>query len=139
MINFNVVEIDFNLKNKLQIKKWIKAIISGEEKRAGDITYIFCSDEYLGGMNKQYLNHSTLTDIITFDYSEGDKLSGDIFISVDRVKENSVVFNTSFYAELGRVMAHGLLHLSGYKDKTKDQKTLMRSKEDFCLLSYPNQ
>jgi len=138
MISFSTVEIEFSLKNKLKVKTWVKTILATEIKVAGDITYIFCNDDYLGSMNEKYLKHDTLTDIITFDYSEKEILSGDIFISIDRVKENAGSFNTTFDAELGRVMAHGVLHLSGYKDKTADDKKEMRSKEDFYLSSFPN-
>jgi probable rRNA maturation factor len=138
MISFSTIETTFNLKNKLKIRNWVKAILETEGKSAGDITYIFCNDEYLGGMNEKYLKHNTLTDIITFDYSEKEKLSGDIFISIERVKENAGSFNTTLNEELGRVMAHGVLHLSGYKDKSPDDKKMMKSKEDFYLTSFPN-
>jgi rRNA maturation RNase YbeY len=89
-------------------------------------------------MNQKYLNHNTLTDIITFDYSEKEKLAGDVFISIERITENSSIYNTALHEELGRVMAHGVLHLSGYKDKSPDEKKVMRSKEDLYLSSYPN-
>lgn len=138
MISFSTVETNYNLKNKLKVKNWIKSILEIENKSAGDITYVFCTDEYLLGMNEKYLKHDTLTDIITFDYSENGKLSGDIFISIERVKENSVSFNTTLNQELGRVMAHGVLHLSGYNDKNPEDKKMMRSKEDFYLASFPN-
>ena len=138
MISFSTVETDFNLKNKLKVKAWVKNILEGEGKLAGDITFVFCNDSYLGEMNEKYLKHHTLTDIITFDYSEKGHLSGDIFISIERVKENAASFKTTFGAELGRVMAHGVLHLSGYKDKTTDDKKVMRIKEDIYLTSYPN-
>lgn len=138
MISFSTVEIKYTLKNKLKVKAWIKSILNTEGKNAGDITYVFCNDEYLGGMNEKYLKHNTLTDIITFDYSKEGILSGDIFISIERVIENAGSFNTTFDAELGRVMAHGVLHLSGYRDKTTVDKTEMRSKEDFYLSSFPN-
>jgi probable rRNA maturation factor len=138
MISFSTVEINFNLKNKRKVKAWIKSILDTEKKTAGDITYIFCNDNYLGSINEKYLKHDTLTDIITFDYSEKGILSGDIFISIERVKENAESFKTGFDAELGRVMAHGVLHLSGYKDKTANDKKEMRSKEDFHLSSFPN-
>jgi probable rRNA maturation factor len=138
MISFSTAEIEFNLKNKLKVKAWVKYILEAEKKVAGDITYIFCNDDFLGSMNEKYLKHDTLTDIITFDYSEKGILSGDIFISIERVKENAESFKTGFDAELGRVMAHGVLHLSGYKDKTAADKKEMRSKEDFYLSSFPN-
>jgi rRNA maturation RNase YbeY len=138
MISFSVIETSYNLKNKSKIRNWVKSILETEGKKAGEITYIFCNDEYLGGLNEKYLKHNTLTDIITFDYSEKDKLSGDIFISIERVKENAVSFNTTLNQELGRVMAHGVLHLSGYKDKTPEDKKMMRSKEDFYLATFPN-
>lgn len=138
MISFSTVETAYNLRNKLKVRNWIKAILETEGKSAGDITYVFCNDEYLGSMNAKYLKHNTLTDIITFDYSEKGKLSGDIFISIERVKENAGSYNTTLNQELGRVMAHGVLHLSGYKDKTPDDKKMMKSKEDFYLASFPN-
>jgi rRNA maturation RNase YbeY len=138
MITFSVLEIRYNLKKKLDVRNWIKSIAHSEYKDAGDIAFIFCNDEYLGKMNEQYLKHHTLTDIITFDYSEAGKVSGDIFISIDRVKENALSFGNSFDQELGRVMAHGVLHLCGYNDKTAEEKKVMRSREDFCLASYPN-
>ncbi|MDO9255699.1 MAG: rRNA maturation RNase YbeY [Bacteroidales bacterium] len=138
MISFSTAEIEFNLTNKLKVKAWVKSILEAEKKMAGDITYIFCNDDYLGSMNEKYLKHDTLTDIITFDYSEKGILSGDIFISIERIKENAESFKTGFDAELGRVMAHGVLHLSGYKDKAAADKKEMRSKEDFYLSSFPN-
>ena len=138
MISFSSVEITYNLKNKLKVKKWVKSILETEGKKAGDITYIFCNDQHMLGMNEKYLKHNTLTDIITFDYSEGEKLSGDIFISIERVKENAESFSATFNQELGRVMAHGVLHLSGFKDKTSEDKKMMRTKEDIYLATYPN-
>jgi probable rRNA maturation factor len=138
MISFSVVETTYNLKNKLKVRNWVKSILETEGKQPGDITYVFCNDEYLGSMNEKYLKHITLTDIITFDYSEKGKLSGDIFISIDRVTENAGTFNTTLNQELGRVMAHGVLHLSGYKDKTPEDKKMMRGKEDFYLATFPN-
>jgi rRNA maturation RNase YbeY len=138
MISFTSVETNYILKNKLKVRNWVKSIVESENKLAGDITFVFCNDDYLGAMNEKYLNHSTLTDIITFDYSEKGKLAGDICISVVRVQENSKNYNTTHDKELGRVMAHGVLHLSGYKDKTPDEKKIMRMKEDLYLSSYPN-
>ncbi len=112
---------------------WIKQVISIEEKRVGDISFIFCSDEYLLEVNRKYLNHDYFTDIITFDNVEGSLISGDIFVSVDRVKENSVEFATSFDNEIHRIIIHGVLHLLGYKDKVKKDKHLMTQKEDLYL------
>ena len=111
----------------------LNSLIKKELKEVGDITVIFCSDEYLLEMNKEYLNHDYYTDIITFDYVEGDIISGDLFISVDRVKDNAVQFDSMLLKELYRVVFHGTLHLVGYKDKTEDEKVVMRSKEDFYL------
>ena len=177
MINFNNEDIVFNLKNKTKLKRWVVSTIeknpprtagsirAGKQK-AGDISFVFCSDAFLLEMNKEYLNHDTYTDIITFDYSGeaaknnrfspfdsalGDKLevtprgtkpkstktiapiSGDIFISIDRVKENADKFSKTFEDELHRVMIHGVLHLLGYKDKTKIAKAEIRKQEDLCL------
>ena len=138
MISFTSVEINYILKNKLKVRRWVKSIFDTEGKLAGDIAYIFCNDEYLGSMNEKYLKHDTLTDIITFDYSEKGIYSGDIFISIERVTENAGSFNATLNQELGRVMVHGVLHLSGYKDKTPEDKKMMRSKEDFYLATFPN-
>jgi rRNA maturation RNase YbeY len=129
MISYNY-EIEFELSNEESFSKWISAIIESESKKEGEINYIFCDDEYLLEINQQYLDHDTLTDIISFDYSVGNELHGDIFISVERVRENAVDFNVSFDEELKRVMAHGVLHYCGYKDKSESDEQLMRSKED---------
>jgi rRNA maturation RNase YbeY len=119
-----------------QNKKWLNQVISNEDKEEGDITYIFCDDDYLLEKNIRFLNHNTLTDVITFDYCEGNSVSGDIFISIERVKENSEVFKVDFLTELNRVMVHGLLHLLGYKDKTERESKLMRKKENYYLSKY---
>lgn len=119
-----------------QNKKWLNQVISNEAKEEGDITYIFCDDDYLLEKNIRFLNHNTLTDVITFDYCEGNSVSGDIFISIERVKENSEVFKVAFLTELNRVMVHGLLHLLGYKDKTERESNLMRKKENYYLSKY---
>lgn len=129
MISYNY-ETEFELSNEESFSKWISAIIESESKKEGEINYIFCDDEYLLEINQQYLDHDTLTDIISFDYSVGNELHGDIFISIERVRENAVDFNVSFDEELKRVMAHGVLHYCGYKDKTDSDEQLMRSKED---------
>ena len=114
-------------------KKWIKKVVVSEEKIVGDILFVFCNDDYLLEKNIQFLNHHTLTDVITFDYCEDKKISGDILISIDRVIENAKLFNVTFLKELDRVMVHGLLHLLGYNDKTKKDSKLMRIKEDFYI------
>lgn len=123
----------FQLGHKLLFKSWLKSIAVAEGYKLGDINYIFCDDEYLLGINQQYLQHDTYTDIITFDYVEGRYLSGDIYISIDRVRENAHIFNVSFGEELLRVLSHGLLHLCGYKDKSDDEAALMRKKEAWAM------
>ena len=132
MIEFHS-EIKFVLKNQRELKKWIEDVIISENKELGYINYVFCSDEYLLERNIKYLNHDTLTDVISFNYCEGDIISSDIMISIDRIKENSIIFENSFSDELHRVMIHGVLHLIGYDDKTKKEKQTMRNKEDFYL------
>lgn len=133
MIHFFEEDIRVPLKNKLAIKKWLKELALAEGKKIVELNYVFCSDEYLLEINKQYLNHQTLTDIITFDQSEHElKIEGDIYISYERVLENGKQLNTE-KNELFRVMAHGLLHLIGYKDKKPEEQVIMRSKEDFYL------
>lgn len=136
MISFQNQGIDFKLKDKTRLKQWIKHIILSENKIAGPIAYIFCTDDELLEVNLAHLNHNTYTDIITFDYTEGSKVSGDILISIDRVKENAVKFEVSFEEELRRVMIHGVLHLCGYKDKSKEQSQLMRKKENSALSKF---
>jgi len=123
------------IKNKTLYRKWIKTILNNENKELGNICFIFTDDTYLSYLNNKFLKHKTLTDIITFDYTNENngKISGDIFISIPRVEYNSVKYNVSSEEELKRVMAHGILHLIGYSDKTKDDKALMRQKEDNSL------
>ncbi len=133
MISFQNQSISFKLKEKTRLKAWIKTVTEKEKHRLGDINYIFCSDDELLEINIQHLNHTTYTDIITFDYTEGNKISSDIFISIDRVEENAKKFNVSFEEELHRVMIHGILHLCGYKDKSKADAELMRKKENASL------
>ena len=129
MISFNY-ETDFTLDNESIHEDWISRIINSEGFELGEINYIFCDDEYLHKINVEYLNHDTLTDIISFDYSVGNILQGDIFISTERVVDNAKDFNVVFDEELKRVMSHGVLHYCGYKDKSAADEALMRSKED---------
>jgi len=126
-------ENNFILEDSEKIRIWIEEVIKKEKKIVGDITYIFCDDDYLLERNKEFLNHNTLTDIITFNYCIDNNISSDIMISIDRVKENSTIFENSFNEELKRVMIHGILHLIGYNDKSEEEEELMRKKEDFYL------
>ncbi len=135
MISFNY-ETDFELTNETQLSDWIVAVIESENKTLGEISYIFCDDEYLLKLNQEHLNHDTLTDIISFDYSMGDEISGDIFISIERVADNANDFQTTFSNELHRVIIHGVLHYCGYKDKTKQDEQAMRNKEDEKLKMF---
>jgi rRNA maturation RNase YbeY len=136
MIAFLTEDITFELKEKLKHKAWIKDAAKAEGFKIGELNYIFCSDAYLLDINQKYLGHDTLTDIVTFDNSEDPKMiEGDIFISIERVRENAVKFDTA-ESELKRVMVHGLLHLAGYKDKDKAQKELMTLKENEHLKTY---
>lgn len=132
MISFNY-ETQFELDNGNEISDWITGVINSEGFKVGDINYVFCDDDYLLKLNIEFLNHDTLTDIISFDNSIGKILHGDIFISIERVKENAKKFNASFQDELQRVMAHGILHYCGYKDKTEEDSKLMRYKENFYI------
>ncbi|MFM1933563.1 MAG: hypothetical protein RL360_443 [Bacteroidota bacterium] len=136
MIHFCTEDITFSLKEKLKHKAWLNEVAKQEGKKILELTYVFCSDEYLLQINQEYLNHDTLTDIVTFDNSENPKkIEGDIFISIERVRENGNKLGTS-ETELERVMVHGLLHLLGYKDKKKEDKALMTEKEDFYIKQY---
>jgi probable rRNA maturation factor len=129
MISFNY-ETEFELPNEDQLSNWLSQVILSENKKEGDINYIFCDDEYLLNINQQYLDHDTLTDIISFDYSVGNELHGDIFVSIERVRENAQDFNVTFDEELKRVLVHGVLHYCGFKDKSEEDEKLMRQKED---------
>lgn len=138
-INFFSEEIKFDLKHKLKRKAWLKKIAQSEDFKIGELNYVFCSDEYLYQINVEYLDHHTYTDIITFDNSEnGNTIEGDIFISIDRVKENATKHQQEEETELSRVISHGLFHLMGYKDKSKEQTAEMRSLEDFAIKLYEN-
>ena len=132
MIEFNYQK-EFEFNNSNDISSWLSEAIRDESYKEDAINYIFCDDEYLLELNVKHLEHNTLTDIITFDYNLGRLISSDIFISIDRVLENSVKYAVKFDDELNRVMIHGILHLCGYKDRTKEEKLLMREKEDYYL------
>lgn len=135
-IHFFVEDINFVLKNKRKIQKVLVILSEKEGKELGEISYIFCSDNYLLKINKKYLNADYFTDVITFDYCVGNKISGDIYISIERVKENSKIFSQSFFNETLRVILHGALHLCGYKDKKPKEEKIMREKENFYLNEY---
>ena len=132
MIDFNY-ELDFKLEDEEQTSAWISKCIEDFDKEEGELQYIFCNDKYLHKLNVEFLEHDTLTDIISFDYVMGDLISGDIFISIERVNENAKELGIDFKDELDRVIIHGVLHYIGFKDKTDDDKIVMRSKEDYCL------
>jgi rRNA maturation RNase YbeY len=129
MINY-YYESEFTLKDEDKYTNWIKRIVNSENKKLGELSYIFCSDDYLFELNEKYLGHSTFTDIITFDYSENENLSGEVYISIDRVIENAEEYKEEFERELLRVMAHGVLHLAGYNDKEDKERKSMRVKEN---------
>lgn len=135
-ISFSTENVKFDLKDKMRVKKWITEVIKAQGKRVGEIGYLFCDDDYLIEVNMSYLNHDTYTDIITFDYVEGDYISGDILISVERVEENSKTFNTTFDQELHRVIIHGILHLLGQGDKTEVEAMEIRNKENRALFLW---
>lgn len=137
MINFFCEDISFTLRQKRRIRAWLSEAIEREQKIPADIALIFCSDAYLHKMNVAYLNHDTLTDVITFDYSENNLISGDVFISIPRVRENAREFGKKTGDELNRVMVHGILHLCGYKDKHKKDIPIMRMKEEEHLAHAP--
>lgn len=131
-------DVIVTVKNKKLIYSWLERVIQSEGKSAGKITMILCSDDFLHKMNKEYLDHDYYTDIITFDYSERGVVSGELYISYDRVKENAKTFSVATERELYRVLVHGVLHLCGYKDKTDAQARIMRSKEDEKLALKQN-
>ena len=133
MIRYFNEDIKYELKGKLFNNNWLKTVAGSEMKRIEDINIIFCSDPYILEVNLKYLQHDYFTDIITFDYCEGDKLSGDLFISIDSVRENSIFYGTEFEDELNRVMVHGLLHLIGYDDHSDTDIAQMRAKENYYL------
>ena len=132
MIRFHFTN-SFTLKNKRKIKNWLKNTVVNEKKKVGDINYIFCSKEYLKIINNDYLSKNYETDVISFEFSKDNKISGDIYISSETVKKNSIIFNVCFNNELKRVMVHGLLHLLNYNDKSKQELKIMREKENFYI------
>ena len=132
MIDFNY-ETNFKLENESRTSSWINTVIKSEGCKEGEINYVFCDDEYLHKLNVEFLSHDALTDIISFDYSVGKELHGDIFISIERVKDNAKDFDVDFESELHRVLVHGILHYCEYKDKTDDDAKEMREKENHYL------
>jgi rRNA maturation RNase YbeY len=139
MIKFYKEGTNYNFPDKSTAKSWIKQVVDKETNKelfAKDICFIFCSDEYILEVNSKYLNHNYLTDVITFNYNEGKYINGDVFIGVNTVRENSVIYNTTFDEEMRRVVIHAVLHLLGYDDLTKDERSLMREKENLYLYIY---
>lgn len=133
MVRYFNEDIKFSLKAKILNNKWLRIVAESEVKRLGDVNLIFCSDNYILDVNMKYLQHDYFTDIITFDYCEGNVLNGDLFISIDTVRDNAQFYGTEFEDELNRVMVHGVLHLIGYDDHTEEDIKVMRSKEDYYL------
>ncbi len=132
MIDFNYLTT-FDLDKENEVTAWLEYVLEEEDRELGEVSYIFCDDEYLYDINVKYLKHNTLTDIISFDYSLGKVVSGDIYISIERVRENAGDRAIEFVDELHRIMVHGLLHYVGYKDKSESEKKAMRKKEDYYL------
>ena len=137
MVTYFTEDTSFTFKEKRLTSRWLKLVAESEIRRLGDISIIFCSDNYILDVNLKYLQHDYYTDIITFDYCEGDRLNGDLFISVDSVRENAVFYGVEFADELNRVIVHGLLHLIGYDDHTEDEIAVMRAKENYYLSQRP--
>ena len=133
MVSYYTEDILFNFKERRLTSRWLKFVAESELMRLGDISIIFCSDNYILDVNIKYLQHDYFTDIITFDYCEGNKLNGDLFISIDSVRENASFYGTEFADELNRVIVHGVLHLIGYDDHTEEDIKVMRSKENYYL------
>ena len=133
MISYYTEDIKFVLKGKLLNNRWLKMVVESEIKKLGDISIIFCSDNYILDVNMRYLQHDYFTDIITFDYCEGNTVSGDLFISIDSVRENALFYGATFEDELDRVMVHGVLHLLGYDDHTPEDTAVMREKENYYV------
>ena len=133
MVSYFTEDIAFPFKEKRLTSRWLKFVAESEAKRLGDISVIFCSDNYILDVNIKYLKHDYYTDIITFDYCEGNRLSGDLCISIDSVRENAAFYGTEFADELNRVIVHGVLHLIGYDDHTEEDIAVMRAKENYYL------
>ena len=133
MVSYFTQDIKFSFPEKRRTSRWLKLVAESEIRRLGDISIIFCSDNFILDVNMKYLQHDYFTDIITFDYCEGDRLSGDLFISIDSVRENALTYGTEFTDELNRVIVHGVLHLIGYDDHTKADIATMRAKENYYL------
>ena len=133
MISYFNEDISFIFKGRAFNNRWLRMVAESEIRRVGDLSIIFCSDNYILDVNMRYLQHDYFTDIITFDYCEGNVLSGDLFISIDSVRENAVLYGAEFEDELNGVMVHGLLHLIGYDDHTEEEQSVMREKEDYYL------
>ncbi len=132
-IHFFLEDSSYVVKNKTRIREWVLACVINEGETLGDLNYIICSDPYLRALNKEHLDHDYETDIVTFDYSSDHFLSGDLFISIDRIRANAAELKVSVKEELHRVLIHGVLHLAGYQDKLPEEQAIMRSKEDYCL------
>jgi probable rRNA maturation factor len=126
-------DIDYRLTHKSELRHWLNQIVADHKREVKQVNYIFCTDIYLKQINKRFLRHNDYTDIITFDYSEDERIQSDIFISLERVRDNAITYKVSVADELHRVLAHGLLHLVGYKDKSPDEKALMTQKEEYYL------
>ncbi len=133
MISYYFEDTDFVFRERNLNGRWLRMVAESEVRRLGNVSIIFCSDNYILDVNQRYLGHDYFTDIITFDYCEGDRLSGDLFISVDSVRENALEYGTEFKDELNRVIVHGILHLIGYDDHTEDEVKTMREKENYYL------
>lgn len=138
-IAFHKEEVEFELPSESKLSKWLDDIAASKDKIISQVVYIFCDDEYLLNINKEYLNHDFYTDIITFPYKQGIEIESDIFISIDRIKENADTYNSTFETELLRVMAHGLLHLLGFNDKTEEEEKEMRNKENWAIELFGTQ
>lgn len=136
-ISFHKKGVKVRLPNQSMLCNWLGLVIRREGKSLGPLSFIYCSDSYLRSINRKYLKINKITDVIAFEYNEGKSISGDIYISVDRVRENAICFNVSYHAELSRVMVHGLLHLLGYRDKSVKDKTVMTKREDLYLSLQP--